>query len=116
MQRWLAGVIVASLGMMIGWGGPSVVRAQNSAPVPRWLPSSKSQADNIQVLIGGLLGQVPPTIPQTLTNTDGTGRISSYQPAGARLLRRARFSQQGLAGARTDALASLVISHKLGGG
>lgn len=98
MKRWLAGAIVASLGMMIGWSGPSLVRAQSTAPVPQWLPSSKSQADNIQVLLGGLLGQVPPTIPQTTTDTDSTGKVSSYQPAGATKTSTSAFFATGLGG------------------
>jgi hypothetical protein len=61
------------------------------------------QAQQIQVLIGGLTGQVPTTIPQSLTYLDLTGAISSYQPAGALTTSTNAFFATGLGGSTNGA-------------
>ncbi|MGH8338679.1 MAG: hypothetical protein ACRETL_18055, partial [Gammaproteobacteria bacterium] len=65
---------------------------------PAWLPAAANQAASIQVLVNGLKGQPPPTIPQAVTNGDATGKISSYQPGGATTTSTNAFFAAGLGG------------------
>jgi len=87
-----------SLVCAIGLSAFGPVQAQSTPPLPPWMPRTLQQAQSIQVLLNGLNGVVPPTIPQTLNILDGTGIIGSYQPAGSTTTVNNAFFATGLGG------------------
>jgi hypothetical protein len=93
-RRARAGAVLLATFGLIGLFGS----AANSQTSRKWLPATAHQAGSIQVLIDGLTGQVPPTIPKSLTYPDLTGKISSYQPAGALTTSTNAFFASGLGG------------------